>query len=424
MGWGTKSPAPSYNTHMKFATLHLRNFQSHPDTLVELSPGINAFVGASDQGKTAMIRGLKLVANNSPTGDSIISDWARDAEGKLLSEFSVTVTTDEARTIRRIKSPSPKRNGYDLDSTKYDAVRTSVPPEVQAALNLEPVNWQSQMDPPFLLADSGGERARFFNQLIRLEVIEKYLSAAEALRRKVTNAIQPLQEAVLAEQERIDGLAWIEGTDDKAKALEAVIAERDAVDVQLTQLRLIRERIQQADAEIERITPHVDLAQSVLGTLKGVQGELAGISRKVNTIKPLISGLKDAEAKLANTSGLAELQTRMVALKDAAANAGRVEERLAALRAVRRGLKDADYALLLPVPGDLAEKVQRLRTYVGALLTTKTKRDALGSIVVQVRKATLDISEMTETIQSIREQFPDICPLCNGTGSLKGAHCG
>lgn len=409
---------------MKFATLHLRNFQSHPDTLVHLSPGINAFVGASDQGKTAMIRGLNLVANNSPSGDSIISDWARDSEGKLLAEFSVTVTTDDGHTIRRIKSPSPKRNGYDLDTTKYDAVRTSVPVEIQSILNLEPVNWQRQMDPPFLLADSGGERARFFNQLIRLEVIEKYLSAAEALRRKVTNAIQPLQEAVLAEQERIDGLAWIEGTETKTKALEAVLAEREDVERKLGTLRQIRDKILQADAEIVRISPHIDGAQAVLQTLKNVQGELAGVARKVNTIKPLISGLKDAEARLVATFGQEEIRSKLAALRDAASNAGRVEERLALLRSVRRGLKDADYALIAQVPADLPDKLQRLKTYVGALLTTKTKRDTLGGIVVQLRKASLDISEMTETIDSIREQFPDICPLCNGTGSLKGAHCG
>ena len=55
---------------MKIKRLHLRNFQSHPDTEVELSPGINAFVGASDQGKTATIRGGgTLVTVRLPMGE-------------------------------------------------------------------------------------------------------------------------------------------------------------------------------------------------------------------------------------------------------------------------------------------------------------------------------------------------------------------
>ena len=39
--------------------LHLKNCQSHKDSLLEFSPRLNVFVGDTDSGKSAIIRGLE-----------------------------------------------------------------------------------------------------------------------------------------------------------------------------------------------------------------------------------------------------------------------------------------------------------------------------------------------------------------------------
>ena len=48
--------------------LHLINFQSHLNTVIELHPGLNILVGESDQGKTAIIRALRWLFYNEPRG--------------------------------------------------------------------------------------------------------------------------------------------------------------------------------------------------------------------------------------------------------------------------------------------------------------------------------------------------------------------
>ena len=63
--------------------VNLVNFQSHKDTTIEFDKGLNIIVGASDSGKTSILRGIKWALYNDPSGDYFI----REGE----SECSVTI---------------------------------------------------------------------------------------------------------------------------------------------------------------------------------------------------------------------------------------------------------------------------------------------------------------------------------------------
>ena len=53
--------------------LRIINFQSHKNTTMNFSNGLNVIVGESDVGKTAIIRALKWVLFNEPKGASFIN---------------------------------------------------------------------------------------------------------------------------------------------------------------------------------------------------------------------------------------------------------------------------------------------------------------------------------------------------------------
>ena len=50
----------------------LKNFQSHKDSTIQLDRGLNAIIGPSDSGKSAIIRAIKWVLYNEPSGDFFI----------------------------------------------------------------------------------------------------------------------------------------------------------------------------------------------------------------------------------------------------------------------------------------------------------------------------------------------------------------
>lgn len=175
------------------SNLILRNFQSHKKTILNFSPNVNAIIGQSNSGKTAILRGLFWAIYNRPSGLSFISYWNRDKKGNPIKPTSVTIADKCA--IKRIRSS--ELNGYEIidrmeDDPKIvlEAIGMDVPEQVEKILNIGEVNIQRQMDAPFLLSESASEVARFLNKEIRLDLIDKILSNAESKRRKYNSDIK------------------------------------------------------------------------------------------------------------------------------------------------------------------------------------------------------------------------------------------
>jgi DNA repair protein SbcC/Rad50 len=146
-------------------SIHIQNFQSHEKSQLDFDPGVNIIIGTSDSGKTAIIRALRWVVWNRPSGNSFRSNWGGDT--------SVEVYTNEGSVLRS-KSKSDKyiiktRGRKDLE---LEAFSTSVPPEVNDLLGINEVNLQMQLDRPFLLDDTPGDVAKHFNKVARLDKID------------------------------------------------------------------------------------------------------------------------------------------------------------------------------------------------------------------------------------------------------------
>ena len=54
-------------------SVELKNFQSHNQSRLEFCDGVNIIVGASDSGKSAILRGLFWVLYNNPNGTGRIT---------------------------------------------------------------------------------------------------------------------------------------------------------------------------------------------------------------------------------------------------------------------------------------------------------------------------------------------------------------
>lgn len=109
-------------------SIHLQNLQSHKDTKLEFSDGVNVIVGSSDSGKSAILRGLGWVATNRPAGDEFRSDWA----GKENTSVSIQLSTGEysGEYVERIKGPSI--NAYSTGSPVHNReYRNPLPPRSQ-----------------------------------------------------------------------------------------------------------------------------------------------------------------------------------------------------------------------------------------------------------------------------------------------------
>jgi exonuclease SbcC len=147
----------------------ITNFQSHKETELIFSPGVNIILGQSDSGKTAIFRALCWPTWNRPVGDEFRSDWG--------GETKIELRLDESRIIRS----KDKENIYQIDDNEpLKAFGKDVPVEISKILNIDETNIQQQLDSPFLLTESPGEVAKHFNHIAHLEQIDKSLSFLNA----------------------------------------------------------------------------------------------------------------------------------------------------------------------------------------------------------------------------------------------------
>ena len=173
-----------------YKSLHIKNFQSHENSTFVFSPFVNIILGLSTVGKTAVLRSLRLLTENRPSGAKFFSNFAGN-EGK--TEIDLKLDNGQIKIEKSIHRPDKgKDKGKKiLDKTDYElitkdgssfsfhGVDKSVPDQVAALLNLTELNFQKQFDPPFLISSetSNGQIARTINKITNLEEVDEWVSS-------------------------------------------------------------------------------------------------------------------------------------------------------------------------------------------------------------------------------------------------------
>lgn len=157
--------------------VELINFQSHKHSILELDPYLNVIVGASDSGKSSIIRAIKWVLYNEPSGDFFI----REGE----SEASVRIELNDGSKITRYRSKS--KNSYIINYSNGEELvlngfGVNVPSEVKDITgvdkvpfdqgNSQIVNISDQLEGPFLLSEKNSTKAFVIGGLAGVDIVD------------------------------------------------------------------------------------------------------------------------------------------------------------------------------------------------------------------------------------------------------------
>ena len=193
--------------------IELKNFQSHKNTVLEFDKGINVICGETDNGKSAVIRAIRWVVENSPSGTNLInSRWNKEFKEPL----SVRLYTENGY-VERIRDN--KRNGYDLyrngeEVQKLDAIgKNNVPKEVTDFLNVSDVNFQYQLDPPYLISKTPGEASKYLNELVHLDCIDNIMSLSDSDKRQLSSEQKIVEQDIKKYEEESKKYDWVDKAD-------------------------------------------------------------------------------------------------------------------------------------------------------------------------------------------------------------------
>lgn len=459
--------------------IHIQNFQSHKDTEIHLSPGLNVVIGSGDSGKSAILRAIRWNQSNRirhddrPMGDSYVSDWAKSVSAKgattLLEDCKVTIDKPNGTCSRFREAPKAKgdkeRNGYDLHGARFEGIGVSVPEQVSEFFNWSEVNVQKQQDPAFLLSKGAGEVATFLNKTVRLDSIDTHIQAASALLRGDKAALALLQSKQADDEKALEALVWVPGIQARLESLDALVQAHEALKIRVQKLQGIRSQIEELEARIQEsetivsMEPRAKELRRLNDWRRGLMDQrrklmeaseqwvkwegVLQVSEGVVKLGSRVQGLRDLvekrEALGTQGSALYNLTGRWVASGRMDQKAGAVvamEPRVRALRA------DWERAKALRLQGtllrDLVERWSEIRVSSvdweplerGAKIirARMNRAQALREQVEGVRKFRLTITGLETTIQEagnlvseLEALRPVACPLCGGP-MHKGEH--
>ncbi|MEY2341536.1 AAA family ATPase [Acidithiobacillus sp. IBUN Pt1247-S3] len=144
--------------------ISLRNFLSHEDTVIPLTPGVTVLTGENDVGKSAVTQAIRAVAYND-AGDGMIRHGAEKAT------ITIRFADDTAIQWERVRKGSPKVIYRKLKGDQVEQETPSareVPEWVTQMLGIRlqddlDVQVSDQKSPVFLLQESPAKRAQILD---------------------------------------------------------------------------------------------------------------------------------------------------------------------------------------------------------------------------------------------------------------------
>ena len=341
-------------------SVQLRNFQAHKDTLFEFSKGVNAIVGESDVGKSAVLRALYWVVFGRPVGDSMIRRGVRNP-------CEVIIQTDDGHTVRRVRGKT--ENFYEVDGEVLKAFGKGVPEDVHRVLNLTEINFSRQLDPPFALSMSGSELAQYLNKLIDLEVIGTSLSNINKMANYSNTQVELDRTGVAQAKDKIRSFGWIAD------------AEKD-----IAKLEKLEDSVAKRKRLANRVYEELELCQKAADSIDA------------------LSFVKEAAADFA------ALAKREAVVGGLAKQADMLDSCLVALEKAKSGLAQATWIK------DAEKDVSALIKKQEALAALKAKASELRVVEQKVSLTAKKVQEATcvhkEAALNFAKHRPEVCPLC------------
>jgi len=344
-------------------SVSIQNFQSHAKTELDFHEGVNVIVGTTDGGKTAIIRALRWLIWNRPSGDALRSRWGGATNVQLETEEGVIT-----RSKDKIDKYTLRLKGQE--DIEFKAIGTSVPTEIQRVLNISEINLQNQHDSTFLLSDTPGAVATHFNKVARLDRIDTATSAINGWIRGLKSDVSHLETDIATEKAKLPQFENLEKFEIEIEALEQM--EGKAV--------TMRSRYSTLEKDIVRIT---------------------NLEKEIETLTPLLGLEKLVTSVLDDITKRDQLQTQVDELQTVIDDLEELNEKEEAAK---------ELIPLEPLVLSLLDKYKQLREL-------KKTKSQLQYLLNQVNLVDDDIvttgNNVTKLETKFHKEMPDICPLCD-----------
>ncbi len=208
--------------------IKIKNFKCHKFMVLHFDKYVTTIKGHTDIGKSTIIKAIRLLTRNKPSGTSYISDNEK--------KTSVFLYADGIK-IGRIRSK--KENQYKIGDKTLKAFRSEPPEEVNKILNISDMNFQGQFDYPFWFKDTPGEISKRLNSIVNLSIIDSSLSNISNKVRNISNKLKFTSNRIKEINEQKDDLEYTINIDKDLKEIEKIKEENDFLQTKIEKISKI-----------------------------------------------------------------------------------------------------------------------------------------------------------------------------------------
>lgn len=296
--------------------------------MVEFGIGVTSITGPTGSGKSAVIRALRWLCFNKPTGDSFLGKWGS-------ADYVFVKLWVDGHTIARKRGRGV--NAYFLDGRKLSAFKTSPPSRITDLLGVNRDNFQFQHDPAFLLALSAAQVGRELNSVISLDTIDAALALAATEVRETKSATKHLAERLNTFKEKKDTLKWTVECDKR-------LTELERLDSEYQRCLSVVNKLAQSVSEIDKWTKtRQRLSECVQSGINAIEAgtEYLNTAKRIDTIRRTLNEWDELERLVeVELPDLDELENLVEEYRDC-------EDRIHSLEDLIQLIGDAEHGLEL-----------------------------------------------------------------------------
>jgi len=387
--------------------IKIKNFLSHKNTNIRFSHGVNAIIGDSDSGKSAVMKALDWVINNKPAGDEFVS-WTAGKESTTV-EIGIN-----GRKIIRKRTKS--ENSYQVDDNDpYRAFGQGVPEDVQKIINIQDVNIHRQPDSPFLLSETSGKVANYINQIAKLDIMQQSMARANLAVKRRKRQLGKLEDDLVDRKEEIKEFNWIDNADGYLEELKSLQNRINKTRSQYNQLSRLINEIKNRKPKLESFrwvdsaARSADKAVEIMDSIKQAKGKRRDLSRVCDHLESSKTKIKKYRWLSKAVKETRELDNELTRLKDK-------QDEFDSLSSITNRLADCEDRIGNLPPPAAEIKLKKLLSLDYNIKETTESFNSILDITEAISDNEEKLEKKEQELKKMQTEFdrlmPDICPLC------------
>lgn len=297
--------------------IKIENFQSHKDTELSFSDGLNVIVGPSDQGKSAIIRAIKWVLYNEPRGTDFIRQGANSSKVSLELSNGYVITRERTPSKNRYTLKDPEGNvsifeGFG-NEVPLEIVKAHGIPKVVLDMDIRAsLNIGEQLEGPFLLSESGAIRAKAIGRLTGLHIIDQSIRDCATDIRRENQTCDRVRNEIDGIDKKLEEYKNIMELGNRLEDSEKIIAKMEALMAKVDVLENKKHSLQSIDTEYlaeSEILSRLDKLEECGVYLKSTELGLLRLNQTLsikNRYSDILTSIADMEKVLEKTSTVNE----------------------------------------------------------------------------------------------------------------------